>query len=189
MKKSLLFIATIIVWGSLVIPMQSCRNGNQIKQAIKYSEPYWDDLVRFASKGSTKAAIRYFTRTELAAARIAFNYRLPIYNYNGQVTSWAHSESSIASTEGAYQKDFQIAIERTLHMLDTKKVFFTELNNEIKSLMDDSGKLFENRVSYDKATGILTISSNERYAAVNFENIIKDATVTTGLVYALKSEI
>jgi hypothetical protein len=189
MKKSLLPILIIIILGGFTFPMQSCKNPNQIKKFIKYSKPYWDDLVRFASKGSTKAAIRYFTRTELAAARIAFNYRLPIYNYSGQITSWAHSESSIASTEGAYQKDFQIAIEKTLHMLDTKKVYFTQLNNEIKLLMDDSANLFENRVSYNETTGVLTISSKERYAVVNFENIIQDATVTTGFVYALKSEI
>ncbi len=120
------FFVVMLVISSLFAT--SCRNANQVKQVIKYTKPYWDDLVNAASKSSTKTALnlgsRYtFTQAEMLAARIAFNTRLPIYNSAGQQVSYAIGESSVAATEGSFQQDFYIMLEKTIELLKRRQIY------------------------------------------------------------------
>jgi hypothetical protein len=180
MKKYLRFPALIfVIFFFISLFSLACRNPNSYKTAWKISKNYVDDLFRHVSKtkGLAPVAGRYtYTAKELLSARIAFKTVLPIYNSSGHIVSHSIGKGSLQVLKDSYRKDFYVVLHRTMQMLESRRVYHSQILNEITNLVNASDDLVVNNIQFNKSTGELIISSTSYYTRINYYQVLIDIT-------------
>ncbi|MFK7932714.1 MAG: hypothetical protein AB8G22_04345 [Saprospiraceae bacterium] len=178
MKKTLFRLLTFLSITCILGTSPAC---NRAPAAVKYSKNYVDDLAKFAQQGgkSSKSWLKWFGRysynfTEVRAAKIAFNTRLPIYNSMGDEIAFAYQEVQAVGKQQSFQKDLYVIVEKTLQVLEQRNVYNKGLAKELEAIIKSSDDLLENTVVFNPATGALEITSTAHRTKVNYQTLLKD---------------
>jgi len=180
MKKTLFQLISILSFVLILVSTTAC---NRAPQVVKYSKNYIDALAKFTQQGgkSSKGWLKWFGRyrynfTEVRAAKIAFNTRLPIYNSMGDEIAFAYQEVQAVGKQQSFQKDLYVIVEKTLQVLEQRNVFNNGLAKELETIIKSSDDLLENTVVFNPTTNMLEITSTAHHTKVHYQTLLKDFT-------------